>query len=65
MDRMGSRGISRDEVIEAIEDPTSMGHKTKPGRTRIRKVFAATGKIIDVVYDEIEDRVRVITTFTR
>jgi len=65
LDRMNRRSISRDEVIEAIDDPTSKGHKTKPGRTRVRKVFAATGKMIDVVYDEIEDRVRVITTFAR
>ncbi len=65
LDRMKMRGVTRDEVIEAINDPTSTGHKTRPGRSRIRKAFASSGKMIDVVYDEIEDRVRVITTFVR
>ena len=50
---MAQRGITRDEVVEAINNPTSTGHPTQAGRTRVRKAFAATGKVIDVVYDEL------------
>ena len=62
---MTQRGILRDEVVEAINIPTSSGHRTQAGRKRVRKAFAATGKVIDVVYDELPDRVRVITTFQK
>lgn len=62
-DRMTQRGIVRDEVVEAINNPTSTGYRTGPGRKRVRKAFPASGKIIDVVYEELNDRVRVITTF--
>jgi len=63
LDRMNMRGITREDVIEAIEDPTTKGLPTKPGRSRIRKAFPSTGKIIDVVYDEKPDRLRVITAY--
>jgi len=64
-DRMAQRGITRDEVIEAINNPTSSGLPTQQGRTRVRKSFVSTGKVIDVVYDELPDRFRVITTFPK
>jgi hypothetical protein len=63
LDRMEMRGITRDDVIEAIEDPTTKGLPTRAGRSRIRKAFPSTGKIIDVIYDERPDRLRVITAY--
>jgi hypothetical protein len=63
LDQMEMRSITRDEVIEAIDDPTTRGLPTKPGRKRIRKAFPSTGRIIDVVYDEKPDRLRVITAY--
>jgi uncharacterized protein YuzE len=65
IDRMVQRGVTQEEVIEAINNPTSTGHPTQRGRERIRRVFAGSGKVVDVVYDEPGDRVRVITTFVR
>ena len=66
LDRLIQRGIKRDDIIEAIRNPTSTGHPTQPGRKRIRKSLVGSGQVIDVVYDEkLPDRIRVITTFTR
>jgi hypothetical protein len=65
MDRVKQRGITRDEVIEAINNPTSSDLPTQAGRKRVRRVFGKSGKAIDVIYDELPDRVRVITTFQR
>src|SRR5579863_1325104 len=40
-------------------------NRAQPGRNRIRRLFAGSRKVIDVVYDEPLDRVRVITTFCK
>lgn len=64
-DRMKQRGITRDEVVETINSPTRTGLPTQAGRMRVRKEFQRSGKVIDVVYDELPDRVRVITTFKK
>jgi hypothetical protein len=64
-DRMKQRGITRDEVVETINSPTTTGLPTQAGRVRVRREFLKSGKVIDVVYDELADRVRVITTFQK
>jgi hypothetical protein len=63
LDQMATRSITRDEVIEALDHPTKKGLPTRPGRKHIRKAFPSTGRIIDVVYNEKPDRVRVITAY--
>jgi len=62
---MDRRGITREYVIEAINNPTQTGLRTEPGRQRIRREFAGSRKVIDVVYEEMADRIRVITAFPR
>lgn len=64
-DRMKQRGITRDEVVDTINNPTTTGLPTQAGRKRVRREFTASSKVIDVVYDELVDRVRVITTFQK
>jgi Domain of unknown function (DUF4258) len=65
LDQMNRRRISRDQVIDAINDPTRTGLPTERGRERVRREFPGSGKVIDVVYQEMADRIRVITAFPR
>ena len=58
--QMKIRGITQNNVIEAIRSPTRTGLPTQPGRTRVRK-NRGNASAIDVVYEELDDRLLVIT----
>ena len=58
--QMSIRGISEQDVIRTIRNPTRTGLRTKPSRKRVRR-HKSTYKAIDVVYEELPDRIRVIT----
>ena len=64
LDRMDQRGITQEEVLEAIQNPDEDGLKTQPGRKRVRK-FKKGGEAVDVVYKEIQDKILVVTTFAK
>jgi hypothetical protein len=59
--RMQQRGISRDEVFHTIRNPDKVGLPTAPGRQRVRWIKSVNFSI-DVVYELLSDRVRIITT---
>lgn len=62
LDRMKQRKISREDVFQAIRKPDNVGLPAAPGRQRVRWNKSVNFSI-DVVYELMTDRVRVITTF--
>lgn len=60
LDRMKQRGISRNEVLTAIKEPTETGLPTAEGRTRVRW-YRSHRTAIDVVYEEHDTFFRIIT----
>ncbi len=63
VERMEERGITSDEVIEALRNPDQEGLPADPPRLRIRRMLGATA--LDVVFVELPDRIRVVTTYVR
>lgn len=61
-DRMHDREIRLETVLEVLRNPSKKGLKTKPNRKRVRKNIGY-GKAIDVIYEEREDRIIVITVY--
>ncbi len=59
-DRMRQRGISVQDVLQTLRHPDVTGLPTEAGRKRVRK-NRSRHHAVDVVYDELADRVRVIT----
>lgn len=59
---MHERRISKHHVLTTLRAPDEMGLPTAEGRERVRRNQNAR-EAIDVVYDVLEDRVRVITVF--
>jgi hypothetical protein len=64
IDQMRIRKISEAEVLAVIRNPTETGLPTQAGRERARK-FKKPTTAIDVVYEMLEDRIRVITVFSK
>ena len=64
LDRMAQRGVTQGQVVNAIKNPDETGLPTQPGRERVRKHLSSGGSV-DVVYEEMDDRVRVITVTAR
>ena len=64
LDQMRIRKISEAEVLAVIRSPAVIGLPTQRGRERVRK-FKKPTKAIDVVYEVLEDRIRVITVFPK
>jgi hypothetical protein len=62
LDRMRQRGIAREDVFQAIRKPDQTGLPTAPGRHRVRWTKSVNFSI-DVVYELLPDRIRVVTTF--
>jgi hypothetical protein len=60
LSRMKERGVTTDEVIDTIRTPDRGGLPTQKGRKRVRKNRSAVAAV-DVVYEELRDRIRVIT----
>ena|SRR5579864_4704535 len=54
LDQMKIRGITEDEVIDTIRNPTETGLPTQPNRHRVRRNKNAR-IAIDVVYEKEED----------
>ena len=59
-DRMKQRNVSLAEIMKAIKMPDRTGLPTQPNRMRVRW-NRTTLWAVDIVYDTIPDRVRVIT----
>jgi len=60
--RMSQRGITREDVYHAIEQPDATGLPTAPGRHRVRW-NKTPEKGVDVVYALQDDCVSIVTTF--
>ena len=59
-DRMKTRGVSQQDVLNTLRGNTKNISQSQPGRIRLR--WQKTPKIfIDVVFEELKDRIRVIT----
>ncbi len=63
LDQMEIRGISADDVIRALRSPTETGLPCDMFRSRIRRQVSRL-KALDVVYEERDDRILVITAIT-
>ena len=61
-ERMAERGIDVDQVVDALIDPEEEGPGAKPPHLRVRK-RRADGRVINVVFDELPDRVCVVSVF--
>jgi Domain of unknown function (DUF4258) len=64
LDQMRIRRISEAQVLAVIRHPTETGLPTQERRERVRKLKTPT-RAIDVVYELLEDRIRVITVFPK
>ena len=64
LQQMQIRGVSQAEVLKALRRPTATGLPTQPGRKRVRKNVGNI-KAIDVVYEELDDRLRIITVIVK
>jgi hypothetical protein len=60
LDQMEIRGITRDEVLRTIREPHKTGLPTQPNRKRFRR-YRSVKKAIDVVFEEANDRVIIVT----
>lgn len=60
LDRMRQRGVSENEVINAIRRPTRTGLPTPPGRERVRKNRRSSGAV-DIVYVKKGKRLVIVT----
>ena len=61
--QMEIRGIKAADVIRALRGPTETGLPCDMFRTRIRRQISRY-KALDVVYEERDDRILVITAIT-
>ncbi len=67
LDQMEIRDISEQEVIRTIQQPTRSGLKVNPPlpfRRHVRRDISPT-KSIDVIYEELLDRIVVITAYPK
>ena len=60
--RMAERGIDVDRIVDTLIDPETEGPASKPPHLRVSK-RRADGRVINVVFDDLPDRVRVISVF--
>ena len=64
LERMAERQISEQDVLNTLRDPDEKGLSTQPGRKRVSRNKTAR-VAIEVVYEELTDRLRVITALKR
>jgi hypothetical protein len=64
LEQMQIRDITETDVLQALRRPDKDGLPTQPGRKHVRRNKTAR-VAIDVVYEELPDRIRVITTFKK
>jgi hypothetical protein len=57
LDQMKVRDISKDDVLLTLSDPSETGLPTQPGRKRYRRSKVGGGKPVDVVFEELADRI--------
>lgn len=62
LDRLSERGIKRDQVYDAIENPDVEELRTKPGRCCIQR-YLDDDTSLRVVYELLDDRIRIISTW--
>lgn len=63
--RMAERNIRRSEVYDTVKNPSRVGLPVSGGsseREHVRRVMGRQ-RTVDVVYELLEDRVRIITTW--
>jgi hypothetical protein len=60
LDQMKIRGITEDDLWKTIKEPDKTGLPTEKGRLRVRR-NKTVRVAIDVVYEALPDRLRVIT----
>lgn len=64
LQQMALRSITAEQVLQALRKPTETGLPTQMYRFRIRRQISRY-KALDVVYQELTDRLRVITAFPK
>ena len=64
LERMAQRGVTQSQVVHTIKNPDETGLPTQADRERVRK-HLSSGLTLDVVYEELEDRIRVITVIAK
>jgi hypothetical protein len=62
--QMGIRGISENDVLVTLRNPSQTGLPTQPGRERVRR-HKTVRVSIDVVYELLADRVLVVTAIKK
>jgi Domain of unknown function (DUF4258) len=60
LSQMKIRVLTREEVLETIRNPELKGLPTQPHRLRYRR-YRGTKRAIDVVFEEWDDRIVVVT----
>ncbi|MSR57896.1 MAG: DUF4258 domain-containing protein [Planctomycetaceae bacterium] len=60
IDQMRIREVKEDEVIRVIRGPQVKNLATQGNRERVRR-FRGTKRAVDVVFERLPDRIRVIT----
>ena len=64
VERMAERKVSEPDVLNTLRNPDETGLHTEPGRKRVSR--NKTARIaIEVIYEELKDRLRVITVVSR
>jgi Domain of unknown function (DUF4258) len=64
LERMSERKVSEQDVLNTLRKPDEEGLSTQPGRKRVS--WNKTARVaIEVVYEELTDRLRVITAISR
>ncbi len=61
-ERMAQRHIDVDQIVDTLTNPEEEGPGGKPPHIRVRK-RRADGRFISVVFDELPDRICVVSVF--
>jgi hypothetical protein len=64
-DRMEERDISDEDVILTLQNPDQVGLDADPPNRRVRRALPGRPLVLDVVFEERPDRIRVITTYAK
>jgi hypothetical protein len=63
-ERMDDRDVTDEEILLTLREPHETGLPTQPGRQRVRRRLSARWDL-HVVYEELGDRLRVITVMPK
>jgi hypothetical protein len=64
-DQMKVRDIGLSDILLTLRNPDETDLPTQPGRKRYRRCKHGGGPPVDVVFEEMPDRIRVITVIAK